>query len=471
MHARIITTEQLAVARVGSLAYTTFNLYEDAQLSSLREWIETKMNHDPTTDKDGLSFQVWGLFHPQPSPAISFGLTGKPDTSNMSAGLAAHWIHCSYPVNLFNAVRLVGGLCFVGVDMLHKKRGFAKQVVTHFLHECNTKGHHLAALYPFRSDFYAKMGFGLSSSYHDYVISPASLPSSPSVQASKKARVASYTTLQHLDTSHAAEISACQMRFAKTRHGMFLLPVELIKDTVFEGKAGSKRAIGYRDESSTLRGFISFEFVSTTNGPFINDLKILDLVYETEEAFFALLQFLNEQQDQIRHVLYTTQEPDFFRLLSDPRDAAAIGAQAGLAGFCRVASTETIGLMYRVVNLEKLFSEYFSDRDFNGVDGFKLLIRLQDTFVPELNPPVLLQLTGGRATVIGSGDAVLEREGADDVVALDMDVSDFSSLIVGAVSLNVLLRYGKASVAPVEKKAVVARMFWTEDAPMNSFFF
>ncbi|KAI9349052.1 acyl-CoA N-acyltransferase [Obelidium mucronatum] len=408
-----------AVAQVGSLAYTSMNYYTDASLPGFVKWVMDKISQK---DKQPS----------QPTP-----------------GLIAHWIHREFQTNLFGKVRDLGGLGFVAVDMKHKKRGYAKVLVTQWLKDCNEKKQYLAALHPFRPDFYGNMGFGLSSPYYDYTISPASIPKA-------------FT----LKVTHVEELVACQNRFSDQRHGMIRRDAINITEQAFKDK-GVTRAFGVRDLENVLRGYILFKFETSTAGGLINDLKIVDLVYETTEALFAILQFLREQDDQIRYIKITTQETDLFRLLSDPRSAHTAGEQFGINGCGRESAKQTVALMYKVVNLEKLFSEYFSDRDFNGVDGLKLWIRMEDTLTPEMNPPVLVSFENGAAIVLAVGG---DHSSEADAV-LDIGVAEFSSLVVGAVSLKVLARYGKAFVSPIDKLPAVGKAFSSEDLPINSVFF
>ncbi|KAI9349075.1 acyl-CoA N-acyltransferase [Obelidium mucronatum] len=432
---RQLTTlsDAAAVALVGSLAYTSFGFYND---SSLPTFVQRVMHSIERPNRD-----VYGMFHtaddlkdldtdsyntdisveatPGQQLTSTTITTTTPVTVTPTPGLIAHWFHMHFHL---------GGLGFVAVDLKHKKRGYAKVLVTQWLKDCNERRQYLAALHPFRPDFYGNMGFGLSKS--------------------RAKGEPTYLGLKTLKVAHVEELVACQNRFSDQRHGMI-------------------QPLVYADLENVLRGYILFKFETSTAGGLINDLKIVDLVYETTEALFAILQFLREQDDQVRYIKITTQETDLFRLLADPRSAHTAGEQAGIHGAGRESAKQTVSLMYKVVNIEKLFSEYFSDRDFNGVDGLKLWIRMEDTLTPELNPPVLVSFVNGFSNVVAVGG---DYSGEADAV-LDIGVAEFSSLVVGAVSLKVLARYGKAFVSPRDKLALVSKAFLSEDLPINSVFF
>ncbi|KAJ3026409.1 UNVERIFIED_CONTAM: hypothetical protein HDU68_005707 [Siphonaria sp. JEL0065] len=458
---RRLTTEAdaAAAAQVGSLAYTSSGYYSEASLPNFVKWVTDKINH---SDKE-----VYGIFHTSldglDSDFYETEIKVGDNTVIPSPGLIAHWIHREFHVNLFGKTRDLGGLGFVAVDQKHKKRGYAKTVVTQHLKDCFAKKQYLAALHPFRPDFYGNMGYGLSSPYYDYTIAPSSIPKAPFNKAKGEP---TFMTLKTLKPTHLDEMVACQNRFSDQRHGMIRRDAFNLTEIGFKDK-GVTRALGYRDSEKTLRGYLLFKFETSTLGGLINDLKIVELVYETTEALYVIIQFLREQDDQIRYIKITTQETDLFRLFSDPRSAHTAGEQSGIHGCGRESAKQTVALMYKVVNMEKLFSEYFSDREFNGVDGLKLWIRVEDTFTPEMNPPILLEFEKGAVRVLAvDGDHSNEAN-----AVLDIGIAEFSSLVVGAVSLKVLVRYGKANVEPAHKLALVSRAFWTEDSPINSVFF
>jgi predicted acetyltransferase len=71
-------------------------------------------------------------------------------------------IMCFYDfsMNFLQARIPAGGVGQVAVALLHKKEHVAKEMMGYFLRHYRNQGAPLAALYPFRPDFYRKMGFG-----------------------------------------------------------------------------------------------------------------------------------------------------------------------------------------------------------------------------------------------------------------------------------------------------------------------
>ena len=71
---------------------------------------------------------------------------------------------------------LVGGLGGVAVDLRHKKEHVAADMVRFYLDYYRQKGAALTALYPFRPDFYHRMGFGYGVKMNRYSFRPDALP-------------------------------------------------------------------------------------------------------------------------------------------------------------------------------------------------------------------------------------------------------------------------------------------------------
>ena len=90
----------------------------------------------------------------------------------------------SYTMTMLSTRIPVLGLGMVAVDLCLKKEKIAKEMVSFFLNHARLRGYHLVALYPFRPDFYRKMGFGIGTKMASYTLSPASLPKGSRINVS-----------------------------------------------------------------------------------------------------------------------------------------------------------------------------------------------------------------------------------------------------------------------------------------------
>ncbi len=331
---------------------------------------------------------------------------------------------------------LVGGLGGVAVDLRHKKEHVAADMVRFYLNFYRQKGAALVALYPFRPDFYYRMGFGYGVKMNRYSFAPDALPAG-----------GQRTTVETLTVADKAELAACYDRFLERTNGLIALPPHVL-DALFTDPAS--HIVGYRQDGQ-LRGYLIFRFEAAPgNNWLLNDMLLRTLVYDDATALAALLGFLRKQADQVGRIIYETQDDSFHHLLSDPRN----GSGALLAGLWHETNTQGLGIMYRVIDVARLFA-VLSDHDFGGVTG-RFRLNLSDTFLPENGGSYLLAVEGGRA-------AIIDDSPAD--VAIDMDVSDFSSLAVGAVDFAPLHNYGRITLSDAVYAPLVDRLFRAASRP------
>ncbi|MBK9713319.1 MAG: GNAT family N-acetyltransferase [Kouleothrix sp.] len=237
-----------------------------------------------------------------------------------------------FTINVRGVKIPAGGVGFVAVDLLHKKEGVAKELVQFFLRRCRERGQHLALLYPFRPDFYRKMGFGYGAKMSQYRVRPADLPGGGARRQ-----------VQMLSAADKQLVSECYARLAAARRGLIdKSPLEL--DSLFAPP--ENRVVGYQS-GDALAGYMVFSFVPGGQDTFlINDILVKELVYESPTALAGILAFLRSQADQIRQVVFNLQDDDFHHLLHDPRD----GSDHFMASLYQQTNRQGLGIMYRVVD-------------------------------------------------------------------------------------------------------------------------
>jgi predicted acetyltransferase len=358
---------------------------------------------------------------------------GLFDEQQMLGGMQLH----DFTINMFGTMIAAGGVGYVAVDLLHKKEAVAKELLTFFVRRCRERDQPLAMLYPFRPDFYKKMGFCYGTKISQYRVRPASLPRGPS-----KARV------RRLAASDAPQLAACYNRFCAARHGL-LARAEADVQASF-GNAENK-IIGF-ESNGRIEGYLSFSFKPNRSDSFLrNDIVIRELVYEHAEALAELLTFLNTQADQIDYIFFTLHDESFHHLLFDPRN----GTDNPIAALYQESNTQGVGIMYRVVNLRALF-ERLADHDFGG-QTCKLKFTIDDSFLPENGGELVVHFLNGRATV---------QEGGDHDIAIQLEIAELSSLLMGVVSFTALQRYSLATISDASAIGTVNRLFLAEEKPI-----
>ncbi len=340
-----------------------------------------------------------------------------------------------FTMKLHETRTLVGGVGGVAVDLRHKKERVAADMIAHFLRVYRDKGAALTALYPFRPDFYRRMGFGYGVKLNRYSFRPDALPAGRT-----RARV------EYLTAADREAVRACYDRFLARTNGLFeLLPHTL--DGLFTDPA--QHVVGYRRDGE-LRGYLLFRFEPARGDNWLaNNISLRSMVYDDPVALSALLGFLRTQADQVERIIYETQDDAFHYLLTDPRD----GSGNLLAGLWHETNTQGAGIMYRVINVPRLFA-VLGDHDFGGVTA-SVGLTLTDSFMPVNAGRTVVDVDRGRASL---------RAGAADV-EIGMDIAEFSSLAVGAANFARLYEYGLATIDDPGAVPLVTQLFGATQPP------
>jgi predicted acetyltransferase len=342
-----------------------------------------------------------------------------------------------FEMTLHKTPVLVGGVGGVAVDLAHKKQKVARDMIQFFLRHYREKGAALTALYPFRPDFYRQMGFGHGTKMNQYRVKPTSLP---------RTRMDDVAFLTDGDRDG---VVACYGRYTTQTHGMFARH-DYTWDAVFTEP--SIRIAGYKQDG-LIEGYIIFAFQPGKAQHFMsNELLVRELVYETPEALAQLLTFLHLQADQIARIIFHTQDDSFHFLLHDPRLDDEFMMRPTLY---HESNKQGVGLMYRVVNVPRFF-EQLADHDFGG-QTCRLKVTLHDSFLPENEGDWVVGFVNGRAQLLSSThyDA-----------AIELNVSEFSSLVMGTIDFDQLLEYRLASISDASVIGTVTRLFRTSQKPI-----
>ncbi|WP_420644025.1 GNAT family N-acetyltransferase [Candidatus Leptofilum sp.] len=341
-----------------------------------------------------------------------------------------------FTMRLHGTDLLVGGIGGVGVDLLHKKERIAYDMVQWFQQHYRDKGAAMTALYPFRPDFYKQMGYGYGRKLNQYRISPASLPNG------------SRENVIYLDESHKQAFNDCYDRMMARSNGMMTQPKMAI-DALFNSVTMHK--LGYWADGQ-LQGYLLYSFDPVPNGNFLrNNIAVRTLMYENSAALRSLLAFLQAQADQIETIIFNTHDEDFHLLLHDPRN----GSHNLLPSVYHESNTQGVGIMYRVIDVPRLF-HLLADHDF-GRQMLTVQLNLRDSFWQACDGAWMLGVENGRITL---------NPAATPDVEIGLDVAEFSSLIIGATTFRQLLTYGLADISNPAYADAVYQLFYTANKPV-----
>lgn len=331
----------------------------------------------------------------------------------------------------------VGGVGSVAVDFLHKKKNVCKELITYFLYHYRDRGYGMVALYPFRPDFYKKMGFGYGPKMNRYTIKPDSL----------LGEKADRRDMFYLSREDINEMVECHNRLVNKTHGM------IEKTTFMVGKSFddlANRVVGFKRDGK-LCAYLVYRFVSDDEKRFlIYDMYIEEIIYKDTETLKILLAFLRSQADQVRDIIIDTHDEYFHYLLSDPRN----GSNNFLATLSHESNLQGLGIMYRVVNVTEIFKS-LSSHNF-GRQSCKMKLSISDDFLACNNLSITIEFQQGIAVIKNMDDYEVE---------VSLGISEFSSLLMGTVNFNALHRYGLAKISDEGYIEILNKIFMPDEKP------
>jgi predicted acetyltransferase len=345
-----------------------------------------------------------------------------------------------FEMRLFEQQALIGGVGLVAVDMRHKKEGVARELIHYFLHQYRDRGASLVSLYPFRPDFYRRMGFGYGSPMYRYTLKPAALP-----HQGDRSRV------RFLQRSDWPALHACYERCFARMHGLYKRSADWIRRWLEETLANSRnRVIGYW-QGEELEAYLVFAFQPGTTF-LLNSILVHEMLAEHSVAYSGLLSFLHFQYDQIQKIVLDTQDEYFYWCLNDVRD----GSDGLIPPVYHSSHQAGIGLMYRLINTAGFFAALANHR-FGPVD-YTLAIDVRDDFLAEQAGTTVVRFRDGRPQVLAAGSS------AD--VRIVLDGADFAALALGSVEFGALQRLGLAAISDESCSTLVQQTFYVHQRPI-----
>ncbi|MFH0849819.1 MAG: GNAT family N-acetyltransferase [Candidatus Bathyarchaeota archaeon] len=348
----------------------------------------------------------------------------------MVGGMRLH----DFYMTVYESKVFTGGVGNVFVDLTRKKEHVSKDMMKWFHRHYLERGAALAVLYPFRPDFYRRMGYGYGRKMNKYRFRPVDLPRGDK---------------DHVDwmkDDDAPLLLECYNRYAHATHGMIEKQLPY-----FERMLKRSKVVGYM-RGGEVEGFLAFGFKKLDpDHMLLQDIEVQTLIYLNREALLGLLAFLRTQQDQVERVVLCTMDDDLHFIMDDPRDG-----EPHIFYTSQETNVQGVGIMYRVLDTRGLLRQ-LENHSFGGVD-LRLRLNVVDTFLPDNHGSTLVHFTGGKPKVVDKG-------GFD--VELALSVEWLSSLIMGVVDLRKLWAYGLVEVSDASYLETLDAAFRTHVKPVT----
>lgn len=342
-----------------------------------------------------------------------------------------------FQMNLLSKKMWVGGIGLVAVDLLRKKEKICRDIMCYSIEHFRKKGYDMAMLYPFKPEFYKKMGFGYGTKINQYRVKPQD------IHRGKSKKHIRFATQEDKE-----KLIQCYNRSIYNINGMVFKDDSSL-NKVFADE--NKRIIAYYKDD-LIKGYIIFKFEKVYSDNFlVNDIHVDELIYENRDALKELLTFLNSQSDQIREIIINTQDEFFHHLLSNVRSKSS----NLIPHVFHESNVQGVGIMYRIINLKNVFKDL--DNHNFGNETCRLKLTIHDNLVKENN--------GSTFICFNKGSAKLSAQEEYDV-EISMDISDFSSMFMGVVSFKSLYMYGLADISDENCIGMIDRIFAVDRKPM-----
>lgn len=337
-----------------------------------------------------------------------------------------------FSMNLRGARIPIGGLGGVAVDLLHKKEHVAKSMVELYEKQFLKWKFPMTILYPFRPDFYSKMGYGYGSQIMQFKLDPTALP----VEKEK-------ANLRFLSLEDLGSLDEFLENYTNTTHGMIRKHAK-----EYEGilKQKVSRLIGYFEDGK-IKGLMLFSFEKAHKENVIcNDLEILELMYTDYKVFNAFCQFLRTQADQVRRIIFSTTNPEMYHIFSD--------ARYGEDNMMRPVYHETahtgVGLMYKITDLEMLIP-MLKEANF-GLGNCIVKIKSEDSL-----------LTKQYDVTVEFKNGTIRHSSQKPEVILECDIAGLSSIFMGSLSIKNAVFYQQAKISDTSYLEVLHSIFRVEE--------
>lgn len=182
----------------------------------------------------------------------------------------------------------IAGVGSVAVSPEHRRRGVGEACLRAALRELRQRGHHLSILYPFRSSYYRRLGYGVIEYVHQLAVSAANLPLSDEARRVRRLMLPDRPAVEAL-----YDRVAQQGHFAVLRgpdwwsRRLWGYPGDWV---VYEGRRRGQ-----------IEGFLYYE-VENSRGPFRLAIALNELVAATPDAHRGLVGHLATLRDQVEEI-------------------------------------------------------------------------------------------------------------------------------------------------------------------------
>jgi predicted acetyltransferase len=287
-----------------------------------------------------------------------------------------------------------------------RRHGHASSICIAAIQRGRQSGYPISMLYPFRYDFYRKLGWGAIGELIEYNFHPRNLPD--------------YQTrhnVRRFQIEDLEQVTACYQRFVERGTCLVERTKAVWQDWMRETEERKRVAMVYSQDGQ-ITGYITFHLVPGES-MIVQTLEVEELIYDDRQSYQGLLGFISSLRDQISTVRYRARSDEgFHHVLNDPRDVR----HPILGGLQSRTGQYGISYMLRVLDIEAALTARSNYNNVTGAVSFKI----RDEQIEENNRSFRFTLTDGKP------EAVAAQESHIPCISLSIDL--FSQLYSGAIT-------------------------------------
>ncbi|MCH4886931.1 GNAT family N-acetyltransferase [Acidaminobacter sp. JC074] len=331
-------------------------------------------------------------------------------------------LYYNFQTNFHGNMIHTGGIGSLAVDLLHKKKHVAYELITASLEKAKSEGADLFYLYPFNTRFYRKFGFGYGSPVYTYCIRPEDFMD----QGDRSLLAYGYEEDYELIFNYYND-------FASKHNGMSLL-TSGCKRRINKKKKG--KLLIARD-NDTIIGYMVF----TINGIDVDNhqaqkIHVHEMLYN-QKALKAFASFFYAQKDQVSYIQLPSHDDRLHHILADTYFARKAETQDFIS--LKVAD-KSIGLMPLALNPQNL------------------LDRLE---APD--KCIVFHISHLKK------ETELAKIGKGKKLDIGLTINDFSSWVTGAITLSELDELGRLDTSYDDLRSLDKHFYFDKPKSISTF--
>lgn len=322
------------------------------------------------------------------------------------------------------------GLAGVANSLESRRQGYASKLCTEAIKRGREQGYVISVLYPFRFDFYRKLGWGAVGELIEYRINASSIPN---YETRKNVR--------RFVEDDLTKLSECYQRFVEKNNCLAERSLVVWNSKLKSVRNRSFLLFVYESEGK-ISGYVLFEF-KVEDDMFNQEIIVRELIYEDSSSYQGLLGFIGSLSDQVRTLRYSAQVDEAFHyILKNPRDID----NPTLLGLVSKTGSYGFSYMLRVLDVEKALR---ARANYNNITGTATLL-IKDEQITENNGFFQITLLNGKLEV--------KKVDLLKTACISMTIDVFSQLYSGALTLE---RANFLGLATVNENSVIS---WLDKA-------